>query len=155
MSGPLPVQVCTWLFERSGYDGTRQGVSDGQWLYCLKSTRRGDRQAVWSGIDGRGIIAVVDFSGDVRLRTNPAQSRLYEGWGRITALPKPVSVLTAQRHGVLKRCFGRSVQGVQRLDPEVARAIRDCVGGLPPAAGFRDHGPDWDALGGDWSAWTH
>jgi len=152
--GPLPGQVCTWLPVRSGFDvpeadRAEGGAADGEWLYCLKFTEPGDRQVIWSGVDGSGIIAVVDFNGAVRRRES--NSRLYEGWGRLTNLPRAVSVETAQEHPVLRRCFGRSVQGVQRLDHEVAVAIRECVGGMPPTARFEDWEPDWDAEGGDWS----
>lgn len=152
--GPLPVQVCTWLPIRSGFDVTEEdaaedAAADGEWLYCLKFTQPGDRQVIWSGVDGHGIIAVVDFIGAVRRRkSNP---RLYEGWGRLTNLSRAVSVETAQEHPVLGRCFGRAIQGVQRLDSEVALAIRDCVGGMPPTAKFEDWEPDWDAEGGNWS----
>jgi len=154
VDGPLPVQVCTWLHVRSGFDvsdeeALESGASDGEWLYCLRATEPGDRQVIWSGVNGRGIIAVVDFSGAVRRReSNP---RLYESWGRLSNVPRAISVETAQRHPVLKRRFGRSIQGVERLDASEALAIRDCAGGLPPAVSFEDCEPDWDAEGGDWS----
>jgi hypothetical protein len=78
MSGPLPVQVCTWLEVPSDFrhEGA-PGATDGEWLYCLKFTEPGDRQVVWSGATGERIIAVVDFSGAVRPRV---RRRGYEGW---------------------------------------------------------------------------
>lgn len=152
MDGPLPGQVCTWLPTRSGFGAAEpkapEGASGGEWLYCLKFTEPGDRQVVWSGVDGLGIVAVVDFCGAVRPRSsNPSR---YEGWGRLTYLPRAVSVQTAQEHLVLQRCFDRSIQSVQAIDSEVARAISQCAGGMPPAADFEGHEPDWSEHGGDW-----
>jgi hypothetical protein len=153
MIGPLPVQVSTWLPQRSGYGATEErdlSAGEGEWLYCLKHTQPGDRQAVWSGVHGRGIIAVVDFSGDVRPRT-AGNRRLYEGWGRVTPLGTPIDVDTARHHPVLSRAFGRPIQGVQALGPDVGAAIGEVAGGLPPKATFDEHAARWDEEGGDWS----
>lgn len=159
MNGPLPVQVCTWLSEQSGYQPSKPaapGASDGEWLFCLKHTKPGDRQVVWSGVGGSGIIAVVDFSGEVRPRaprpgTGRASNRqLSEGWGRLTELRRPVSVALAQSHPVLQRRFGRSIQSVWSIEAEVAQAISVCAGGLPPAADFHGFEADWRQPGGLW-----
>jgi hypothetical protein len=148
----LPNQVCTWLFSRSGWtpDPDESGASEpAEWLYCLKSTEPGDRQFVWSGVDGDGIVAVVDFQGAVRLRRG--ETRLYEGWGRITSLPRPISVTTAQSDRALKRLFGKSIQGVWSVPADVAQAVSDRAGGLPPVASFEAFPPNWREAGGDWS----
>ena len=157
VTGPLPVQVSTWLPERSGFgvdDEFDTSPSDGEWLYCLKGTQPGDRQVVWSGVHGRGIVAVVDFSGEVRPRSSSVGAtgrQLYEGWGRITRLREPISVETAQAHQVLHTCFGRSIQGVKSINSDVGSAIAERVGEWPPAATFDSYPADWNERGGDWS----
>ena len=84
----LPTQLATWLPERSGYDTvSADGPSEGEWLYGLKDTRPGDRQIVWSGLHGKGIVGVVDFGADVREREPEDGTRTkgrYEGWGVYT-----------------------------------------------------------------------
>jgi hypothetical protein len=98
--GPLPVQVCTWNPRESGWDYVGEDEpSDPEWLYCLKDTRSGDRQVIWSGRDGSGIMSVVDFSGDVRRSTG---RRGYEGWGRVTDLARPISVDETLSHPLLR-----------------------------------------------------
>jgi hypothetical protein len=155
MSGPLPVQVCTWLDVRSGYDGIEPEAGsseerpEGEWLYCLKGTQPGDRQVIWSGVEGRGIIAVVDFDGAVRRR--PDNPQRYHGWGYVTPLARAVPVATAQVHPVLKRYFGRSIQGVESIDAEAAEVISECADGLPPAVDLQDSQPNWADDGGVWS----
>lgn len=123
-------------------------MSDGQWLYCLKGTRSGDRQIVWSGVNGRGLIAVVDFSGAVRPRRAAGK---YEGWGRITPLAEPVSVDTLRDHPVLAKLFAQSIQSVQSIDEATAESIRICIGEFPPAADFADHPVNWSESGGLWA----
>jgi hypothetical protein len=147
VSAPLPTQICPWLSDRSGYDGTTTGVSDGQWLYCLKGTRPGDRQIVWSGVNGRGLIAVVDFSGAVRPRSAAGR---YEGWGRITPLAEPVSVEIVRNHPVLAELFAKSIQSVRSIDDDAAEAIGGCIGEMPPAAGFHEHPVNWSEPSGAW-----
>src|ERR1700683_1756880 len=123
MAGPLPVQVCTWLERESDFDPDPRdrGASGGQWLYCSKSTAPGDRQAIWSGVGGNGIVAVVDFSGEVRPRSDGAKG--YEGWGRVTNLRRQVSVDRAQSDPVLARRFSKPIQSVYALTPEEGQAI--------------------------------
>jgi hypothetical protein len=146
----MPTQICTWLEKNSGYDGSDlEEPGESQWLYCLKDTWPGERQIVWSGVHGRGIIAVVDFSGEVRpRRKNP---RLYEGWAQATPLPEPVSVEAVLAHRTLASYFSRPVQGVQSLDANVAAAIEQTAGGLPAAVAFDEDAADWREEGGDWS----
>jgi hypothetical protein len=151
--------MATWRPDRSGYEGEDSGPSVGEWLYCLKKTAPGDRQAIWSGIHGKGIIAVVDFSGDVRPRTANAHAnasrRLYEGWGLTTPLDHPIDVVTARTHPVLCRRFAgkgaKALIGPLSLERDVAEAIEQCAGGLPPPATFQAHPADWDQLGLNWS----
>ena len=148
------MQICTWLPENSGFEGGEEVPDDrssrGEWLYCLRDTQPGDRQLVWSGVKGRGIIAVVDFSGEVRPR-HEREGR-YEGWGAVTSLRDPIAVSTVQSHPVLKPRFTgnglRALLGPVRLTADLASAIDDLAGGVPEPT---PPGPvDWQALGGDW-----
>lgn len=140
-SGPLPTHVVTW--HPDNYDG-QDGIGAGQWLYSTKDTGPGDRQIVWSGIRGAGLVAVVDFQREVRPRSaQPAAGarRLYEGWARVTPLDRPLSVDEVKSHPVISRAFEHSIQGPQRLDPDIAAAIEDRLGGFPPAPSFNSHPP--------------
>src|SRR6201999_3259671 len=141
--GPLPQQVCTWLTERSGYEPEpgEPIASEGQWLYCLKFTEPGDRQIVWQGSRGSGLVAVVDFNGEVRRRRHPEDGRpmgKYEGWGRITSLNEPISVDDVRGHHDLAGLFGGSIQSVTGLTAEEAEAIGELSGGLPSAPDFHE-----------------
>lgn len=80
-----------------------------------------------------------------------SNERLFEGWGRISALPQPVSVEVARSDPDLAQCFSGSIQGVRAIDEDVARAIVESAGGLPAAAGFEGNDADWEQGGGDWS----
>ncbi len=149
MSGPDPTQLVTWLSRRSGFDATTSDSADsGQWLYCLKGTARGDRQAVWSGVGGDGLIAVVDFEGSVRRRSGSSRG-LYEGWGRITRLARPVEVDAVRRHPVLSHTFSSAVQNCRAIDAETGAAISECAGGLPSAPDLTVLQPDWREAGGE------
>lgn len=157
--GPLPKQVCTWLPERSGFEPEHGEAiaSDGQWLYCLKFTAPGDRQVVWQGSRGAGIVAVVDFNGEVRRRRHPEDGRpmgKYEGWGRITSLNEPISVEVVRGHPDLGALFGGSIQSVTGLTDEESEAIAELSGGLPPAPDFEDGETDHDEEGGKWGPRT-
>lgn len=153
--GPLPVQVCTWLTERSGYEpeSGEPVASDGQWLYCLKYTEPRDRQVVWQGSGGAGIVAVVDFNGEVRRRRHPEDDRpmsKYEGWGRITSLSRVISVEEVRANLNLARLFGGSIQSVIGLTEEESKAIGELARGLPPCPEFEDGETDHDEEGGKW-----
>jgi hypothetical protein len=125
----LPTQVCTWMPRESNFDWTgAKGASEPQWLYCLKGTRAGDRQIIWSGVEGSGLLAVVDFSGDVRERAD--KRGRYEGWGRITELRRAIPV-----EEVLREC---------------AEAIDKLSGGLPPQADFSEHPAKLGKRSGGW-----
>jgi hypothetical protein len=125
--------------------------SEGQWLYCLKTTRPGDRQVVWLGKGSAGIVAVVDFNGAVRLR---GSGRLYEGWGRVTELRKPIPSDVVLSHPVLKPKF-KNLMSVSSLDKAAAEAIRGLADGLPEAPGFGGQIEDWDEEGGDWGNYVY
>jgi len=156
----LPTQVCTWLPRESNYAANpprdSQPSDVGQWLYCLKATERGDRQIVWSGVHGDGLFAVVDFTGEVRARVPNEDGKVrrgYEGWGRITALRRFLTVEQAQRDRVLRPLFMKSIQGVWSLTDREARTIDELTGGLPAAANLDGCEPDWAEPGGGWAAY--
>ena len=159
MSGPLPVQVCTWLPSQSEYIAAlkERGPSLGQWLYCLRDTEPGNRQTIWSGVDGGGFVAVVDFSGEVRPRHDcdgRIKRGLYEGWGRFTRLGRPVDVAIARSHPVLKQRFARSIQNVQKLTDKESLAIKECAGSLPRSASFEGFEADWSESSGEWGQYS-
>ena len=145
----LPTQVCTWTPRESGFDWTGQErASQPEWLYCLKGTVAGSRQIIWSGVEGSGLLAVVDFSGDVRERAG--KRGLYEGWGRLTELRRAIPVDMILAHPTLARRFAKPIQSVYRLDRDCAEAIDELAVGLPPVAGFDEYPAEWKARGGDW-----
>jgi hypothetical protein len=145
----LPTQVCTWTPRESGFDWTgAKGACEPEWLYCLKGTAAGTRQIVWSGVEGSGLLAVVDFSGDVRERAG--KPGRYEGWGRLTEFRRAVPVEVVLAHPTLARRFAASIQSVYRLDHEYAQAIDELSGGLPRRADFAECPAEWKERGGDW-----
>jgi hypothetical protein len=145
----LPTQVCTWTLRESGFDWTGgEGASEPEWLYCLKGTVAGDRQVIWSGVEGSGLLAVVDFSGDRRERAG--KRGRYEGWGRVTELRRAIPVEVVLAHPILGRRFAKPIQSVYRLDRECAHAIVELSGGLPPEACFGECPAEWKERGGDW-----
>jgi hypothetical protein len=159
VSDVLPDQVCTWLPERSGFEAEpeREEASDGQWLYCLKYTEPGDRQIVWQGSRGDGIVALVDFNGEVRRRRHPEGGRpmdKYEGWGRITSLRVSIPVEEVRAHPALAGLFGGPIQSVTGLTDEEAGAIVELVEGLPPAPEFEEGETDHGEEGGKWGPRT-
>src|SRR5450755_735406 len=124
----LPSQVIVWNPENIGPGG----ADTGEYLRCLKDTLPGDRQIVWEGRRGRGIVGVVDF-GDYRRVVGRG---VYERWGRYT----PLSTLIPREHvlqdPVLGRRFGspgaKGLQGnVIRLTSAEAQAVEGLSGGLP------------------------
>jgi hypothetical protein len=141
--------VCTWTPRESGFDWTGgDAASEPEWLYCLKGTVAGDRQIIWSGVSGKGLLAIVDFSGDVRERTG--KPGLYEGWGRITDLRRAIPADEVLAHMTLAPRFEKPIQSVYRLDRKYAEAIDTLAGGLPPASGF-SRPAKWNERGGDWA----
>jgi hypothetical protein len=147
VSTPCPVQIDIWKGQDiDPADGLYNGA---QWLHCLKDTQLGDRQAVWTGVDGDGIVAVVDFNGDVRPREDVANK--YEGWGRVTTLARPISVEEVRAHPALGPLFQASIQSVLALADEEGRAISEYSGGLPVRATFDGYDTDWAEEGSSWS----
>jgi hypothetical protein len=154
----LPTQVVTWLTERSGYD--EADLSEpalGEWLYCLKNTRPGDRQVVWAGTHGAGIVGVVDFGAtEPRLREDgggKVKPGRYEAWGAYTPLAEPIPIERLQADPALAERFAgsglKALIGPISLTEEQAVAIDRLAGGLPPAA---DPGAvDEQQAGGSWS----
>ena len=150
-SAPLPSQIHTWLPERSGFDGTARLSAKPEWLRCLRDTAPGDRLLVWSGRDGRGLIAVVDFSGEVRQCSEVSPSSgCYEGWGVVTNLVRPISATDALAHPVISRALKGSIQRPRRLSADAGEAV-EALAELPPTARIADPA-DWAQPGGDWAA---
>jgi hypothetical protein len=105
---------------------------EGQFLYALKDTQPGDRQVVWEGGSERGIIAVVDFVAPV-----VCVAGIYYAWGATTKLSAPLTHDRLRAVPVLAdRFFGGGrhwLQGrAKRLPLEIAEAIEQLAGGLPP-----------------------
>ena len=97
----------------------------------LRGTVAGDRQVVWEGGGGRGIIAVVDF-GDPKLHVN---SR-WRSWGVSTQLERRIPPVALRSDPVLAKRFSaqgmKSLQGLpKRLSQEEAAALDRLAGGLP------------------------
>lgn len=118
-----PSQMMAWW--EHNFTGSGDSGHYGEWLRCLKSTRTGDRQLVWSG---GAIAAVVTFAGWIR-----GEDRLIEGWGAITRLGQPVDrdqlladVRTAWRFGDngIKALQGLPI----RIDNDLADAILEMAG---------------------------
>ncbi len=141
---PLPTQVATW---RSDVDRTPIVAGtprwEEEWLYCLRETRLGDRQVIWEGTAGSGLVGVVDFNGEVR----PRGSNRYEGWGAFTPLERPISVSVCETHPVLSRRFAepgrKALIGPIALENDLGVAIADLAEGLPPAPAFQGDEADW------------
>lgn len=123
----------------------------GQYLRCLKATVPGDRQVVWEGQHGRGLVAVVDFGDYARL----ASKGVYERWARITLL-RPVITREAIRADpvLCHRFFGAGAKGLQGnaigLSTEEAEAIGRQEPRLPPLA-VPDDMPRGDEAVYDWA----
>lgn len=104
----------------------------GEYLRCLKDTLPGDRQVVWEGRHGRGIVGVVDF-GDYR---RGVRRGVYERWVRYTSLSPVSSRERVLVDPVLGLRFGPAgAKGLQgnaiRLTPTEAYASEVLAGGLP------------------------
>ena len=120
-----PNQLITWW--EHNFTGSGDSGHGGEWLRCLKATRAGDRQLVWSG---GAIAAIVTFAGWIR-----GEDRLIEGWGGITRLAVPVTreqLLSDAR--AAWRFDPRGIKALQglpiRIDELLARAILENAGGI-------------------------
>jgi hypothetical protein len=71
------------VFLPDNWDPQDPQVREPGWLYCLEDTEFGERQVIWEG-GGRGLVAVIDFRGEIRERKD--RRGFYEGWGRLTPL---------------------------------------------------------------------
>lgn len=148
LSAVLPNQVIMW---DPVHIAPEHEPGAGEWLRCLKATRPGDRQAVWEGRHGRGIVGVVDFGAHVRME----RRGVYERWGAFTALTSPVSREQVFVNRVLAQRFGgngaKALQGnAITLTPAEAHAINLLAGGLPPTAPPTDSpGPNEEVI--DWT----
>jgi hypothetical protein len=130
MKPPPATQLATWMSWNLAAESDATG--DPLFLHALRATQAGDRQLIWEGGGGRGIIAVVDFS----------HEQLHDGsrwrsWGRTTVLPVPVGrAALATVPALESRFFGRGAPSLQggllRLPEAEAHAIDRLAGGLPP-----------------------
>jgi hypothetical protein len=117
-----------WLPEHWSRD--LAGVPNGEFLWCLRDTQPADRQVVWEGAHGRGVVAVVDW-GVPNRRTSAGR---YERWGVVTALTRPISKDAVQVDPILRSRFTRpGSAGLQggplRLTQEETEAIVKLAGG--------------------------
>jgi hypothetical protein len=136
--GPVPTQIEFW---RPG-DLSGEATERGQWLTCLRETHRLDRLVVWEGVNGRGLVAVVDFA---EQRRSPA-ARVFEGWGRVHILDPVVDYETVVSEPVLANKLSGRTHGMRgspkRLTPAQGRAIARLTR-LPPHAIPTDE-PNYD-----------
>lgn len=134
MDMPLPTQAATWL--PPNYTGAGDpDIGEGEWLRCLKETGPTERLAVWEGVAGRGLVAVVDFAKQRRAPT----TRVHEGWGRLQRLSPPIGPDALASEPLLaERFLGRRARGLQgspnRLSVEEGEAIARVAVRLPPRA---------------------
>jgi hypothetical protein len=122
----LPSQLVAW--HEFNWTGSEDSGQCGEWLRCLKATRAGDRQLIWSGNAIRG---VVTFAGWVR-----DCDGFYEGWGGITHLRRTVTKTELLHDRQARSRFdARGVHALQgppiRLGAPVANAIVKLAKGLP------------------------
>lgn len=142
-SEDLPNQITTW-------DASNFGEPDGygQWLPCLKTTLRGDRQFIWEGSSGRGIVGIVTYSGEIR------NAGGWKGWGVYEEFQ---DCLTHQHllgnASTRNRFDNRGIKALQglpiRLREAESEAIVDLLGGLDQTAFPLDQ-PDFSEPFGDW-----
>jgi hypothetical protein len=97
----------------------------GQWLRCLKNTKLGDRQLIWSG---EAIAGVVTFGGWV----SEAYKGVYEGWGSISRFVAPLThakLLDDPR--TRARFDGNGIKALQgnsiNLDQKTAAAVAELL----------------------------
>jgi hypothetical protein len=124
----LPVQWISWDHANAGEpdDGTSTGSARGQFLYALKETVSGDRQAVLEGGSDRGMIAVVDFAGH-----NRKAGSVYYAWGAVTYLSERVDKRVIDADPVLSRAFSNRHGRSKRLGHEAATRLDELAAGLP------------------------
>lgn len=126
--GKVPNQIITWMHHNVG---DLRGPHDPQFLYALRDTHKGDRQIVWEGGGGRGLIAVVDFD-DAHLRVNGR----WRSWGVVTPLNPPIGAAELRDDPVLATRFSgnglKALHGLpKQLPVEHGKAIEGLAHGLP------------------------
>jgi hypothetical protein len=129
----VPNQLITWKQEHvPSADSVDASAGEAEFLYALKGTKRGDRQAVWEGgKGGRGIVGVVDFD-DPQLLENDR----YRSWGTLSLIERPISPEALRSDPVLGWRFSRpgsyALQGLSKgLSEEEGAAMDRLAGGLP------------------------
>ena len=146
----IPTQLITWHAYNFGDDPEPRS----EFLWCLKATQPGDRQIVWEGSGGRGLIAVVDFGEPTRR----LRSGRYERWATATPLVPPISRAQLLADPMLAaRLTGAGASALQggpiRLTQEQGQAILRVAGGLPRAnvpqdkPRKQDLDDEWDWVG--------
>lgn len=129
MTPDEPVLPTQWHVWRAGNVGDSDPARAGQYLQALKGTRRGERMLVVEGESQRGVIGVVDFSGDEKV----VDGR-YFNWGAVTLFDVPVSNAMLREHELLATTFAHRQGRPRRLASEAAEALSTMVvGGLPPS----------------------
>ena len=109
----LPTQVATWMHFNIGDDESdaRSEGSGGQELYALKDTQYGERQLVWEGGAGGGIVGFVDFTGMPAARD---RSGIFWDWGAFTRFERRFSVEDLSQEELLRERFaGRGRASLQ------------------------------------------
>lgn len=146
-SDVLPNQIAAWHQQNIGDDDPDDHEFRGQYLQCLKATAKGDRQFVWEGTSGRGIVGVVTY-GEPLIQ----EGNRYARWGRCQLFPKPIPPEKLLSHPATSNRFGkngiRALQGGPiRLAEQEAKAISKLVGGLKRTRLPMDEPADWENLG--------
>lgn len=126
-------QIAAWMHQNiSGAD--EEDLSFGQWLHAGKTTMPGERQVVWeagAGPEGRGIVALVDFSGPVA-----KSGGQFYCWGVIHHLEPPVGADRLSQDPVMAERFAGSGKPVLQGRPKYLRpdehdALMALIGEVP------------------------
>lgn len=146
-SNALPDQIAAWHQQNIGEDDLYDQSYSGQYLWCLKSTARGDRQFIWEGTSGRGIVGVVTY-GDPQIQ----EGNRYARWGRFQMFPNPISRDRLLDNSETSRRFsGNGIKALQgsaiRLTEKEAKVIVKLLGGLSPTRLPIDSPSRWEELG--------
>lgn len=149
-SDALPNQIAAWHQQNIGDDDPDDQSFTGQYLWCLKATTAGDRQIIWEGTSGRGIVGVVTY-GDPQIQ----EGNRYARWGRFQMFTNPISRDRLLSTPATSNRFSsngiRALQGSAiRLTEKEAKAIVKLLGGLRPTRLPIDS-PDWSEELGHWT----
>lgn len=121
---PWPSQWITWRAKHVDVDGP----DDPQFLRALKGTRRGERQLVLEAESRRGVIGVVDFSGE---EARDPETGQYFNWGSTTLLDEPVTERVLEANALLWKQFSNRHGGPKRLPDAAAAELERLLGGFP------------------------